>query len=1058
MRSTSIRRSSKVRRMVLGGFALLLMVLALSGIGFYRKVEAGPTNALATRSSAGTAQSGGKQSEGPVTPNVRSFAGGAITINQVGQATPFPSNIVVAVSTSATLTNLTVTLTNFSHTCPDDVDMVLEGPPQIPPNPNGQDVTIFSDAGGDSCIVVSGLNITLSDAAAAFLPDNAALTTGTFKPSNYEGDVETFVGGPQVPRAGTTLGFFTTAGNNANGTWKLWVQDDTGGDAGTIGSWSLNMTFGPTLARMSGGSATVDDDGLVELKWQTGYEVDNLGFNIYREEGGQRIRVNKHIIAGSALVAGQGTAMTAGRNYRWRDTTAKPGQAAQYWVEAKDLNGSTLLSGPFSPTYSPGRLDPQAPSATLGGVGHGGTSGSGKGNLPSVSVQAAASEQTAFKLGVKETGYYRVKQSDLVTAGLSPNIDPRNLRLFEDGIERAIIVQGERDGRLDAGDFIEFYGTALDNAYTDTRVYQLSAGSQPGLRIKRAKGKGSAPGDESFLFTTELSERNLYFPGFKNGEREKFFGAVVSAEPLDRTLRLRNVSASASSSATLEVGLQGVSAGAHNVNVRFNDADLGAVTFDGRAGTVARFSIPQSSLKEGDNSIQLVAPGDGDVSLMGSIRMSYWHSYAADDNALQFTASGATQLTLTGFSNPAIRVLDVSNAASAREVAATVSQNGGSYSATVRVPGAGQRTLLAFASDRVKSPAAIAADFPSRWRTKGNKADLVILTRGDFISALQPLKDQRESQGHRVAIVNIQDVYDEFGFGNKNPQAIKDFFAYATSKWKGKPRFALLAGDASFDPKNYLGGGDWDIVPTKLIETQFLETACDDCLADFNGDGLAEMAVGRLPARSAAEMSALVAKIVGYDSSAPSGSMLLVSDASDTFDFDKASAALRAFIPGNMSTLEIDRGVTDDATSRSLLLNYMNQGQSVINYFGHGSVDILRNNLLTADDASSLANGGRLSLFVSMTCLNGYFHDDGIDSLGEAMLKAGDGGAVAAWASSGMCDPLEQATLNREFYRLLFSGGALTIGEAATAAKSSVIDKDIRRTWILLGDPTTRLR
>src|SRR6185295_16897800 len=107
-------------------------------------------------------------------------------------------------------------------------------------------------------------------------------------------------------------------------------------------------------------------------------------------------------------------------------------------------------------------------------------------------------------------------------------------------------------------------------------------------------------------------------------------------------------------------------------------------------------------------------------------------------------------------------------------------------------------------------------------------------------------------------------------------------------------------------------------------------------------------------------------------------------------------------IPGNMSTLEIDRGVTDNATARSLLLAYLNQGQSVVNYLGHGSVDILRENLLTTDDASSLANGARLSLFVSMTCLNGYFQDAAIDSLGEAMLKAGDGGAVAAWASSGM--------------------------------------------------------
>jgi hypothetical protein len=57
-----------------------------------------------------------------------------------------------------------------------------------------------------------------------------------------------------------------------------------------------------------------------------------------------------------------------------------------------------------------------------------------------------------------------------------------------------------------------------------------------------------------------------------------------------------------------------------------------------------------------------------------------------------------------------------------------------------------------------------------------------------------------------------------------------------------------------------------------------------------------------------------------------------------------------------------------------------------------------------------------------------------------------------------MCEPGEQAALNQEFYRLLFGGGHLTIGEAAMMAKSAVADKDIRQTWVLIGDPTTRLK
>ncbi|HYV04614.1 MAG TPA: hypothetical protein VFB82_08520, partial [Blastocatellia bacterium] len=499
MSSTSIPRSSKVRRTVLGGFTLLLMVFALSGIGFYQKVEAGPANAPAARSSALTAQA-----EGPVTPNVRSYAGGAITINQLGKATPCPSDVVVAASTSAVASKVTVTITGFTHNCWNDVDILLQGPNG---GTDGDDVMILSDVGNcTSAPPASGaVNITLDDAAASSL-GTGALASGTFKPTNLEGD--TFDTGaepwPDLPRSGTTLSYFN--GLNVNGTWHLWVLDDTGGDAGSIASWSLNITFGPTLARMFGGSAAVDDNGTVEVKWQTGLEVDNLGFNIYREEGGQRVRINKHIIAGSALIVGQGTAMTAGRNYRFRDTTAKPGQVAQYWVEAKDLNGSTLLSGPFIPAYSPGTLASQPPSGTLGDVGRGGAPGAGRVGVQSISVQPAASGQTAFKIGVKETGYYRVNQADLATAGLSRDVDVRNLQLFEDGIELPITIHGGQNGRLNPGDWIEFYAKAPDSAYTDTHVYQLSVGSEPGLRIKKAKGKSSTPGDDSFLFTSELRE------------------------------------------------------------------------------------------------------------------------------------------------------------------------------------------------------------------------------------------------------------------------------------------------------------------------------------------------------------------------------------------------------------------------------------------------------------------------------------------------------------------------------------------------------------------------
>jgi hypothetical protein len=41
----------------------------------------------------------------------------------------------------------------------------------------------------------------------------------------------------------------------------------------------------------------------------------------------------------------------------------------------------------------------------------------------------------------------------------------------------------------------------------------------------------------------------------------------------------------------------------------------------------------------------------------------------------------------------------------------------------------------------------------------------------------------------------------------------------------------------------------------------------------------------------------------------------------------------------------------------------------------------------------------------------------------------------------------------------MYNGGAVVrLGDAARAAKIAVTDMDVRRTWVLLGDPTMRLK
>src|SRR6185503_5621901 len=209
------------------------------------------------------------------------------------------------------------------------------------------------------------------------------------------------------------------------------------------------------------------------------------------------------------------------------------------------------------------------------------------------------------------------------------------------------------------------------------------------------------------------------------------------------------------------------------------------------------------------------------------------------------TASGGQKVTVGGLTRVDVRVMDVTDPASVSEVTlAPAADNAATDSVTFSVPGFGNRSLLVFAGDQIRAVAGAVANNKSNLRNNATQADLVIITHRTLLNSVAPLAALRQSQGLKVATVDVEDAYDEFSYGNKTPQAIKDFLAYARTNWKQAPKYLLLAGGASFDPKNYAGQGANDLVPTKLVDTEFMETASDDWFSDSNNDALAEMATG----------------------------------------------------------------------------------------------------------------------------------------------------------------------------------------------------------------------
>ncbi len=813
--------------------------------------------------------------------------------------------------------------------------------------------------------------------------------------------------------------------------------------------------------------ATRYDNGAL-VQWSTTYEVDNLGFNLYREEAGRRQRINSQIIAGSALMVRAQTTLGAGKSYTWFDNDVSS-VAARYWIEDIDLSGRRTLHGPIpiSDSRSGQQLSSSEQALLLNRLSMAQQQASGRDTSKQLARQAVTnsaatanisaanlSNTAAVKIVVAEEGLYRVTQAELIAAGLDAKVAPAALQMFGDGQEIPILVKASRDSYA-----IEFYGIGHDSPYTKSRTYWLAVGTPPSRRIEQVTGASSPAKAGSFPYTVERRDRSVYFSSLRNGERENFFGAVVSKNPTDQSLTVQHLEPSSSKPAILEIALQGVTATPHRVQIEINGNKAGDLRFAGQTQGLARLAIAPALLREGQNSVRLVAQGgDTDISLVDYLRLTYSHRYTADNNALRLLAPGRMALTIDGFTSNQIRVLDVTDPNAPQEVTGSVTAVNDGYAVSVMPPAAGDRTVFAFTANEVKRPVAIRANAPSNWRESAHKADMVIITRREFTESFKRLAEARQKQGLQVVVVDIEDLYNEFSFGNKTPQAVKDFLLHASKNWQSSPRYVLFGGDASYDPNNYLGYGDTDFVPTRMVETRYLETASDDWFADFDGDGLAEMAVGRLPVRTEAEAGRMVAKIIAYKGDAAANTLLLVSDSNDGFDFASATRELRDIAPINSLITEIDRGRLGDSAARAKLLASLSQGQGIVNYNGHGSLDKWRGNLLTAADAGNLTNNDKLSLFITMTCLNGYFQDVTADSLAESLLKS-KGGAFAVLASSGLTSPGEQAVMNQQLFRLLFNQRrSMTLGEVMREAKATVSDMDIRKTWLLFGDPTMRLQ
>ncbi|MGI8640123.1 MAG: C25 family cysteine peptidase [Pyrinomonadaceae bacterium] len=819
----------------------------------------------------------------------------------------------------------------------------------------------------------------------------------------------------------------------------------------------FGFVLSPTAIKLESFDAFTNGNGVV-LKWSTGDESSNLGFNVYREVGGERQLLNAAPVAGSALRTSVNLSATSD-NYSWTDKNAE--SSAVYYLEDIDLNGSKTLHGPVSPTFKTAfdNLPTNAkllsdlaqiemPSAEKEIIGSQNTDNANADNSPAnQSRQRQIAAQTGVKISVNHDAWYRVSAEQLSAAGF----DTDSKRYFWQ-----LLAGGEQvPMKLNSDGSIEFFGRGLDTPTADTQVYYLVKGRTAGLRVREFKGgnAGDAADARSFGVTVKRKDRTIYSSAILNGDEENWFGAVITqAGPTVQNLTVNNFSGNGN--AHLNVKLQGVTTAEHYVNIKFNDVELGTVNLSNTQNREFGFDLPASALREGANRVNLQSVGTGaDINFVDTISLSYQRNFAATNNRLRFSVPAGQTARVGGFSNEIVSVFEIQNGNAVRQLVGSSENTGDSYGFSLSSVGY-DRELLAVTDENVEPALKVERNTPSNWHSSINEADFVIITSDGLRDSADRLASIRNAQGLKTRVVLIDDLYDEFSFGARTPEAVKQFLKLTASEWKLKPRYALLFGDSSYDPRNRLGlTTTRDVVPTKSVDTDNFETASDAWLADFDNDGIEDIALGRLPAATLAEANAMVDKLIRYDNQTArlEKSDVLVADRG----FENYNTALQNILPNNVRSSRINRAEMSDADMHNAVLTQLNANPMVVTYTGHGSTVAWSNtSVFSANDTAGLSNR-ELSFYVMMTCLNGYTHNANNDSLAEAAVKA-ENGAIAVWASSGITFSENQFQISQSLTNLIFNAKtkSVRIGEIVKAAKQNTADKDVRQTWQLIGDPT----
>jgi hypothetical protein len=640
--------------------------------------------------------------------------------------------------------------------------------------------------------------------------------------------------------------------------------------------------------------------------------------------------------------------------------------------------------------------------------------------------------------------------------------------------ELALHHRGQPIGWLPGtnGNELFFHADALRNNYTQQNVYWLTAG--PSLRLATVDGGAPAAASNGWHTASLAMAQDVYcrYELGTHPDSNYWFWAILKggsalSGKLDSSFAL-DVLGPTNLTARLTVRVQGATATNHTlvcaVNGTTNAAWSGA--WSGKVPAAFTFEVPAALLRAGSNTLRFTALGTFSTQWwLDGWQLEYPRPFAAVEGRILCGANSNAVITLSGFTNAALTLLEVTDPLTPLLVTnLNLESVGGRWQASYR-PSAPTARYAACQSGAALDVVALEAVWPTGLAEPTNRAACILIAPPALLAAAQPLADYRNRQGLETKLISLETVYNEFNYGLREPEAIRTLLTYAWSHWLVRPAYTLLIGNGTYDYRNLRGLGD-NLVPPLMVPTLFGLAASDSNYGDVAPAPGPEIAVGRLPVVNAGQLGRWLTKIQAYEAPLPQtvGDALLMADIpGDAGDFVADIQEVQSTLGSAYTQRVILPGDTGNNTAlmRSLLLSNLNLGADLFCYLGHGADDRLGNaGYLTSADVPALTNASHLPLVSAMTCLVGFFAEPGYNCLAETLVLTNTGG-IAVLSASGLSLNHEATELNLAFLTALISGRPGRLGDFV---RQAMVDYDQKPRFTpasmygILGDPALLYR